>query len=262
MTLLKRNFELPPRKQIEVEPYTALANYYNQIMVHVDYQKWSLYVTRVAAHFHFRHQTILDVACGTGKLAVQLASRGFKVTGVDGNEQMIEQARRFSIMRGHLIDFYLGDMRKKPPVNNQDLILCLYDSINYLMKEEDLALFFSAVRLCVKKDGVLIFDCSTQTNSLNYFHGLVDQDEITGGIYVRKSTYDKKNRIQYNRFEIYPDGDEHMYVENHKQKIWPILTLLENLEDHGFKLLAVLDGYTFQPGDEDSDRVHIIAKPV
>ncbi len=262
MTLLKRSFTPEPRRQEEVEPYSYLANYYNEVMAHVDYVKWSMYITRIVQHYHKQIKTVTDLACGTGKLAINLENRGYKVTGVDGSEAMIERARRFSLLRGKVMDFYIGDLRKTPPVSGQDLVICLYDSINYLMTENDLELFFSSVRLIIRDKGLLIFDCSTEQNSLDHFDGFVDQDKVTGGFFIRRSYYEPEQRIQHNEFDIYPDGLDVMYHEHHRQMIWPIFTLLEIMEGHGFRLESVYDGLTFSPGDEESDRVHIVASPV
>ncbi|HEB84196.1 MAG TPA: class I SAM-dependent methyltransferase [Bacteroidetes bacterium] len=261
MTLLRSKFDPGPRVRVEVEPYTALAQWYDEVMTHVDYLKWSMYITRITQYYHKQYHSILDFACGTGKLLMHLSDRGYHVVGVDGSREMVERARRASMLRGKVIDFYVGDMRKKPPLDNQDMVLCLYDSVNYLMTVDDVNLFLTAVRLTLQDEGMFIFDLSTEQNSLTNFTGYEDQDKITGGYFIRRSNYDPKKRIQHNVFELYPDGEKECYIEHHQQRIWPVLEMVDMLEDQGFRLLSVYDGMSFMPGSEESDRVHIVAVP-
>ncbi|GAB3286828.1 class I SAM-dependent methyltransferase [Kineosporia babensis] len=63
----------------------------------------------------------LDVACGTGRFAEGLVQRGHQVTGIDGNEGMLAQARR----RVPTAEFVLGDLSRLPvPAESADLAVC------------------------------------------------------------------------------------------------------------------------------------------
>ncbi len=54
---------------------------------------------------------VLDLACGSGRAAVWLAERGYRVTGIDWQPEALQGARRLAASRGVVCDFYAGDLR-------------------------------------------------------------------------------------------------------------------------------------------------------
>jgi len=80
---------------------------------------------------------ILDVGCGTGApIAAYLAAKGFRVTGVDGSEQMISLARS-AVPRAR---FVLGDMRRVVVSGPFDAIVA-WDSVFHIPREEHAKVF-------------------------------------------------------------------------------------------------------------------------
>lgn len=65
-------------------------------------------VLRLAELGAFR-SPVLDAGCGTGENALELASRGFDVVGIDGSSSTIRQAREKSATRGLPATFVVGD---------------------------------------------------------------------------------------------------------------------------------------------------------
>ncbi len=248
---------------IEVPPYVALARYYEEVMEHVDYHKWALYITRLANRSGKHVREITDLACGTGTLARELALRGYHLTGVDGSEAMIQRAKESgSPDRYNPIRYFTGDLREPPPVREQDMVLCLYDSLNYLMESPDVHRFFASARKILAKNGLLVYDLSTEFNSRRNFNGYEISEKIKGASYHRKAYFDAGERIQNNIFELHPEGESVIYIEHHKQRVWSISQTISILKSEGLKKVAVYNGLTFHPGNEKSSRVHIVAKPV
>jgi SAM-dependent methyltransferase len=69
----------------------------------------------------------LDVACGSGRNAVWLAGRGWKVTGVDFSEVALEQAKALAAERGVDVDWVQADLLGWRPFDEAfDLIVVLY----------------------------------------------------------------------------------------------------------------------------------------
>lgn len=61
---------------------------------------------------HDRTRAILDIGCGTGRHAIELASRGYTVTGVDLSAAQLARAREKAADRGVCVDFRQGDARE------------------------------------------------------------------------------------------------------------------------------------------------------
>lgn len=74
--------------------YQSLAGCYDEFTTDVDYPAWADYVEK-----HFRRRglpgnTVLDLACGTGSLTMELARRGYEMIGVDLSPEMLAEAAK------------------------------------------------------------------------------------------------------------------------------------------------------------------------
>ena len=76
---------------------------------------------------------VLDVCCGTGLLAAELVARGYRVTGVDASEAMLDRARRLLGPDTRLIRATLPDL---PVEGTFDAAVCTMDGFNYLAPED------------------------------------------------------------------------------------------------------------------------------
>ncbi len=69
----------------------------------------------------------LDVACGAGRNAVWLATRGWTVTGVDFSDVALANARRLAAERGVEVEWVQADVRQwSPDADEFDLVVVLY----------------------------------------------------------------------------------------------------------------------------------------
>jgi SAM-dependent methyltransferase len=69
----------------------------------------------------------LDLACGSGRNAVWLGARGWRVTGVDFSDVALAQARALAAERGVEVEWVHGDLREwQPPEREFDLVVILY----------------------------------------------------------------------------------------------------------------------------------------
>src|SRR4051812_25981468 len=74
--------------------FLDVAEVYDSLMAGVPYPYWVTYVEEVWDRFDFEPRTVLDLACGTGNVTVELMKRGYRVTGVDYSETMLREARK------------------------------------------------------------------------------------------------------------------------------------------------------------------------
>jgi SAM-dependent methyltransferase len=81
--------------------------------------------------------SLLDVACGTGRHALELAAMGWHVTGIDYNPELIERARANAAARGLEVRFLEQDMRELDVDGRPfDVVTCLFDSIGYGLEKD------------------------------------------------------------------------------------------------------------------------------
>lgn len=80
---------------------------------------------------------ILDVGCGTGRHAVELARRGFKITGVDISSGMLAEARKAAEKTGVTLELIHGDATKLELPPRFDAVLCLCEGAFALLGHGD-----------------------------------------------------------------------------------------------------------------------------
>jgi len=104
-----------------------------------------------------RGSKVLDVPCGNGRIAFELAKKGCVVTGIDFNENMIGEAKQVSKKRKLKINFHICDMRKIPWKNKFDSVICWWGSFGYFDDKGNKD-FIKDVSTSLKKKGKVIID--------------------------------------------------------------------------------------------------------
>lgn len=104
---------------------------------------------------------MLDIACGEGRFARQLASHGFDVTGIDISNESIDQANKFEAANLH---FFVQDMRMPFYINYFDYAFNFFTSFGYFNNNRDHALAAKSFSAALKEHGLLVVDY------LNYEH--------------------------------------------------------------------------------------------
>ena len=104
-----------------------------------------------------RSARILDVGCGTGRHAVELARRGYRVTGIDLSPSQLAKAREKAQAAGVDVDFRVADARALDFRNEFDLVQMICEGAFPLMgtDEENFAILKGAAR-ALKPGGKLI----------------------------------------------------------------------------------------------------------
>src|SRR5256885_1368667 len=80
---------------------------------------------------------ILDVACGAGRHAIELAKRGYRVTGLDLSSPLLAEARRAARQAGVKATFVQGDMRRLRYRNAFDAAISMFTSFGYFDRPEE-----------------------------------------------------------------------------------------------------------------------------
>jgi SAM-dependent methyltransferase len=132
---------------------------------------------------------LLDLPCGEGRHALELARRGHDVTGVDLSPHAVERARAEAVRAGLAAEFRVGDMRA-PPEGPFDGACCLGNSLGYL-SHEDLRRFLRAMLALLRPGARWVVDTGTAAESLLPRFGADDRDlEAVGICFTVRQRYD------------------------------------------------------------------------
>ncbi len=244
---------------VDVAPYSVIAKGYDFIMAHVDYEQWAIFTDHLLWQYHKSPQRILELGCGTGSFALELQPLGeYDYTGSDLCPEMIAEARRKAQADGYPIKFLVDDFSQYSVKQPYDVVILLYDGLNYLLEEERIVSLFKCTFEALEPGGIFFFDQSTPANSINNEAFFSDEGEMDGFSYVRGSKYDQKTQLHTTTFEIQHDG--RTVYEEHVQRAYKIDLIRTLLLDAGFKIEVAFDGFSSKKASEASERVHWLAR--
>ena len=190
-------------------------------------------------------KTILDLGCGTGLHDKEFSERGYKITGLDLSEDMIEIAKE----RNPSSEFVVGDMSNFSLNKKFDAIITMFSAMGYLTENNQIANFFDSVKKHINRGGLLIIDV---WNGLGVMHELPTSREKTaqiGNLKITRKSFpilDVKNHVNRVKFNVKVFDRENLiddYDENHKVRFFFPQELGKYMEDAGFELIHVCPSY-------------------
>lgn len=247
-----------------VDPYSALAAGYDAVMAHVDYSAWAAYVQGLLRHHAPEAASVTELGCGTGALAVALqpygpAPGGYAYRAYDGSEAMLEVARETARLAGRPVAFGRADFREPVPGPPADVVVLLYDGLNYLLDVGDVGALLRHVHDALVPGGVAVIDQSTPANSINHADGFDDAGETEAFAYLRTSRYDPEARLHTTEFRLtLPDGTE--AAETHLQRAYRLDEVRPLIEAAGLTEEEAYGDFTTEPATEASERVHWVLR--
>ena len=120
-----------------------------------DYVKDLAYIEEVAAAIN---GSILELACGTGRLTLPMAKKGYDMVGVDLHAGMLERARQKAQEAGLDIPFYRQDCTKLNLELKSSLIFMTGNSFQHFLTNESQGALFESVKRHLQPNGHFIFD--------------------------------------------------------------------------------------------------------
>jgi len=203
----------------------------------------------------------LDAGCGTGNYSIELARRGYNVTGLDISPELISEAKKKLENKSLHLKFEIGDILKLSSEQKFDGILCrgvLNDIIDDISRREAFFSFAGALRM----NAVLILDVrewnSTAIRKTKepVFEKSIETDK--GTLTFRSVTQlDKKTRriLVNERHIIKKDGKDHISEYNFIMKCWTKEELQINLVNAGFSSIIYFGDYDSNIHVGSSDRI-------
>ena len=105
-----------------------------------------------------KNASVLDAACGAGRHAINLVSRGYHVVGFDLSKSLLRVAKQDAFKKKVVVDLFCGDLRKISLNKKFDLILNLFTSFGYFLSDEENFSFVRSAYHMLNDNGFYVLD--------------------------------------------------------------------------------------------------------
>lgn len=246
-----------------MEMYSELAPFYDLLMSHVNFKGVTDFYLKLAKLHNWKGRRILDLACGTGNISLELFRQGYSVTGIDLSQEMLTMAEEKVRSAGFEPDFYCQNMINLQVPDSYDLVISAFDSMNYILKEEDLSLVFGRVYEALNPGGFFIFDVHSEYKFKEVFGGNTFTYSGTDYSYIWQNKYENKNSTSSMSLDIFIQVKDDMYrriQEYHQERCYLPEKLEVLLENQGFEVLAYYGDQKLKRPGPKAERIYFVAK--
>ena len=208
---------------------------------------------------------LLDAGCGTGRYAIELARRGYVVTGVDASAELIAEAARSRGETAPAVSFLVSDILLLP-ASSCEAILCR-GALDDLLEDGERERAFASFAAALGPDGVLILDVREWAASADrksrepLFRKRVPTDR--GTLEFRSVTeVDQDNRrlIVSERHTLTDGSHERVSDYVFTMRCWTRDELLSMLRVASFTDIALYGAYDPAVGPGSTDRLVAVAR--
>jgi SAM-dependent methyltransferase len=229
----------------------------------VDYSQWADYIEALFDRYDVKPELILDLACGTGSLTLELATRGYDMIGIDISSDMLNRAMEKTDLSEVTPLWVCQDMRSFELYGSVDIILCTIDSLNYILDLNDLRDVFKLAGNYLNPGGLFIFDLNTPYKFEHVFANNLFYEVRDDIAYLWQNRYNPENKIcdfDLTFFVRETGGLYKRLEERQKQRAWLYEEIQSAIYGSCLNLTDVFNAFTFEKPLQTAERCFYIAK--
>ena len=244
-----------------MDAYHELAQSYDRLTNDVDYEATVAFYYEILKQENLVPRTAVDLACGTGSVALILARKGLQVTAVDMSWEMLMVAQQKAMEAGVQPQFACQKLQELQLPRGVDLAVCALDSIDYILNPEDCKKAIQRVYKALNPSGCFIFDVNTP-EKLRAMDGQIFLDEDEDVYCVWRGEFDEQSNICSYGMDLFQrHGDVwHRSFEEHREYAYSAEQLVGYLRSAGFTAIRVYGDRTFDAPRAGEQRIYIKAR--
>lgn len=241
--------------------YHALAASYDRLTNDVPYRKTVEFYKEILIREGLKPRTAVDLACGTGSVAILLAEDGLAVTGADLSEEMLTVACQKAQGMAHPPLFVCQPLQKLRLPRGVDLAVCALDSLDYILDPDDCREAIRRVYKALNPGGIFIFDVNTP-EKLRAMDGQVFLDEDDDVYCVWRGEFDEESNICSYGMDLFQREGEvwRRSFEEHREYAYTQQQLTEFLRSAGFTQIRVYADRRFEDPQVGEQRIYFSAR--
>jgi len=260
--------------ETEKKVFSDYACYYDLLYRDKDYSAESAYLKSLILKYNSKASSILDLGCGTGIHASIMASKGFRVHGVERSPSMLARCAEYSERKGidpvdNILKYTKGDIRYVHLNEYFDVVTALFHVMSYQITNNDIDAAFNTALSHLNAGGIFIFDIwygpavyaerpSVRVKRVS--------DECT---YITRISepvhYPDENKVDVNYNVIVRNQENNEMIEfkeQHSMRYFSRPEIEYISENHGLKVVDISEWLTGNNISEDTFSVCVVAKKV
>jgi SAM-dependent methyltransferase len=202
---------------------------------------------------------ILDLACGHGRHAVELARRGFRVTGFDLSEPSLELARGRAAAERVELDLVQGDMRELPWEGEFEAVLSLFTAFGYFSDKADDERVLAQVERVLRSGGSFLLDVVSLFVLARGFRTRHWEELEDGRTWLDARDYDHLTGRSNVTWTFVGPGGERSELR-HSLRIYTLPELAEMLDRAGLDVVEAWGSFEGEPYGFESRRIIVHAR--
>lgn len=200
---------------------------------------------------------VLDVACGVGRHSIELARRGYQVTGLDLSPTLLKIAAERAERAGVEVNWVRADMRAIPFTQEFDAAFNIFSSWGYLESEDEDQKVLEAVARALKPGGSFLLETAHRDWMIRHFQPHAWSEGV-GVLVLEDRIFDLlSGRLLSTWTAIYNDGRRRQWQVNTRH--YSAAELRRMLESAGFTISQSFGGYDGAPLTLESPRLILVA---
>ncbi|MCR5618958.1 MAG: class I SAM-dependent methyltransferase [Lachnospiraceae bacterium] len=261
--------------------YQAFASVYDKLMNDVPYDEWAQRIDRDIRKYGVSETSgdrreaaseeeavlaserdlVVDLACGTGVVTRKLFDKGYDVFGVDISSEMLSRAADSDEERG--IMYLNQDICELDLYSTIGTAVCICDSLNYLLSDEELEAAFAGVSNFLYPGGVFIFDCNT---SYKYREAIGESTIAEAGddvSFIWDNYYDEDENVNEYDLTLFIKREDGLYErakETHLQRGIEKEDIESLASKSGLEIMLIADSDTDGEVSGETERIYAVLK--
>jgi ubiquinone/menaquinone biosynthesis C-methylase UbiE len=244
-----------------MDAYHALAQSYDRLTNDVDYEATVDFYFEILRREGLRPKTAVDLACGTGSVAVLLARKGLQVTAVDLSAEMLAEAAQKAADMENPPFFVCQPLQELRLPRGVDLAVCALDSLDYITDPDDCAEAIRRIYRVLNPGGIFIFDVNTP-EKLRAMDGQVFLDEDEDVFCVWRGEFDEQTNICSYGMDLFQRQGSvwRRSCEEHREYAYTAEQLKGFLRQAGFTHIEVYADREFAAPQAGEQRIYMKAR--
>jgi ubiquinone/menaquinone biosynthesis C-methylase UbiE len=245
----------------DMNAYHALASSYDRLTQDVNYEAIVAFYHEILKKEGVAPKSAIDLACGTGSVALLLAQRYNRVLGVDMSEEMLTVACQRAQEQGNMPTFICQKLQELRLPRAVDMAVCALDGLDYILDPADCKEAILRVYKALNPGGIFIFDVNTP-EKLRAMDGQVFLDEDDDVYCVWRGEFDEETNICSYGMDLFQREGEQWYrsFEEHREYAYSVPQLTVYLKAAGFTHIRVYADGKLEAPQPGEQRIYFSAR--